>query len=250
MTIDRLIADVLGAPPARGRRRDVPLQATIERQLDRADIEKLWAEPVKGGVDAATKTGPSQSVSPIQRLRTKHHMLAKLIAEGRKGPEIQLITGYTAAYISTIQNDPSFADLLTYYKQQLGEVYLDVHSRLAGLGLDIVDEIQSRLNTDPDSFTLKDLEEIGKMTLDRSGFGPQSSVKHTGQIALVPADQLNRIKQEVTRAQSGRTVPLLSQSDQGAPLGPIVEHEPVAQDSPAGEPGQGDNLSKESSGTG
>lgn len=246
-SMSRLIEDVLGAPPARGRRRMEPLQATIERQLDRADIDALWNEkPGQGGVDAAPQPGPSQSVSPIQRLRTSHHMLAKLIAEGRKGQEISLITGYSVTYISNIQKDPSFADLVGYYKSQLGEVYLNVHQRLSALGMDIVDELQTRLNESPDDFSLKDLEEIAKMALDRAGYGPQSTVNHKGAVALVTPDHLARIKDEVARNETGRVTPLLSPDNQQAPMGPLIEHEPVAESKADGDAGEGNNLPEQS----
>lgn len=244
--MDRLIAEVLGAPPSRGRRASQPLQATIERQLDRGDIEQLWNEkPGQGKVDAP-QPGPSQSVSPIQRLRTSHHLLAKLLAEGTAQVEVAMITGYSQTYISNIQKDPSFAELLTYYKSQLGEVYLNVHQRLASLGMDVVDEMQHRLNSEPDAWTLKDLEEVGKMALDRAGFGPQSTVNHKGSIALVTPEQLSRIKDEITRNQSGKTVPLLSPDGQQVAMGKVIEHESLAEGETERHEGEGNNIPEQS----
>lgn len=238
MSLDRLIDEVLSSPPSRGRRASTPLMATIKRQLDRADIEALWQNP--------TSPTPSQRVSPIQRIRTSHHMLAKLIAEGRKGPEIQMITGYSSSYICNIQHEPVFAELVTYYRSQLGEVYLNVHQRLASLGLDVVDELQDRLNTDPDQFSIKDLEEVGKLTLDRAGYGPQSTVNHRGAIAMVTPEQLQRIKSEIERNQTGRTIPLQSQNDRGPALGSVIDGEPVAETKAEGQPSEGNHVPEQS----
>jgi len=216
------------------------MMAVVKRQLDRADIEALWSEkPSEGRL-------PSARVSPIQRIRTSHHMLAKLLAEGRPSTECQLITGYSSSYISNIQQEPIFDDLVKYYKEQLGEVYLNVHQRLASLGMDIVDEIQDRLTTDPDSFTLKDLEEVGKMTLDRAGYGPQSTINHKGAVALVTPDQLSRIKGEIERNQQGRTIPHSPSDNPTTEMGEVIEHEPLAQAAPSGDAGEGDNLSEQS----
>lgn len=150
---DRLFADL----PRRGRRADGPaLSLTPGRALVEADADAI----AEGGVAAI--------VSPLTRLRHTHHELARLIAEGRPGVEVSAITGKSQSWISTLRSDPAFAELVAYYASQKDAVYLDVHARLAGLGTDAVNELQHRLDTDPDRLTAREVLEIAEMALDRS----------------------------------------------------------------------------------
>lgn len=235
--ISGLIDEVLGAPPARGRKPAKPLYASITRQLTEADIKALWDAP-EGSLRS--------SVTTIQKLRTSHHMLAKLIADGVSNNDAALITGYSISYISTIKNEPMFQDLVQHYTSMKAEVYLDVHQRLASLGLDIVEEIQERLATEPESFALRDLKELGELALDRSGAGPTSNVKHQHTVALVNPDQLARIKNEVAAKQVGRAIPL-APNNPGPPVGVTIDGEAVLESEIVRIAGEGDNVSEEGS---
>lgn len=151
-------------PPARGRK-PAQLNAVKKRDLTRADIDALWDLP-EGGLGAET--------NPVLKIRNTHHALARLLAEGRKQVEVSAITGYSPSYISTIQNDPAFKNLIAYYKGQVEEQFTSVHERLAALSMLSAEELQERLATDPDSFTNRELNELLELTADRTGFGPQS----------------------------------------------------------------------------
>lgn len=136
---------------------DVPREDELKLELLR-ELTPADFEPADG---ASAKT------PIIKQLRHSHHLAAKLIAEGRRGPEIMAITGYSASRISILKNDPAFRDLVAYYKSQVDAAFESVHSKLAALGASCVDELLERLE-DPDKLSTKQVVEIMEATLDRS----------------------------------------------------------------------------------
>lgn len=234
LAIDRLVDDILGAPPARGRR-GAPLQASFVRNLNEADIQLLWDQPA-GSLDS--------NVRPLVKIRASHHGLARLIADGKRHEECALITGYDVTYISNIQNDPGFKGLVDYYKAQIEGVYINVHERLAALGIDTIEELQDRLATAPEKFTTRELQELAALTLDRAGYGPKSHVQHSGAVALVGSDAIARIKDEVEKRHRGTTKSLYASSGDRPALGsPIIDGTLVSENALTRSAGEGDDLS-------
>jgi len=127
------------------------------RELTGADLELIHNPPPKGIV-----------ATPLSRIRNSHHMLARLLASGKKPGEVSLITGYSPSRVSVLQNDPAFKELVEYYSTQVEAKYLDVHERLASLGLSTLDELQERLESDPQAFKNRELLELAEFALDRS----------------------------------------------------------------------------------
>lgn len=154
----------LKPPPARGRK--AKTHSVIQkRDLTEADIGALWDVP-EGGLKSET--------NQVLKIRNTHHALARLLAEGRKQVEVSSITGYSPSYISSIQNDPAFKNLIAYYKSQVEETFVSVHERLAALSMLSAEELQARLTENPDEFSVRELNELLSLTADRTGFGPQS----------------------------------------------------------------------------
>lgn len=215
-SIDELVKEVM-APPARGRR-PRSCAAAISRQLTREDILHL----------GTLQNGDLESeASPIKRIRSSHHMLARLLAEGRKEAECQLITGYSSSYVSVIKHDPGFKELLAHYKSTLEEVYVNVHERLQSLGLDSVEELQARLAEEPDSFSTRELIELASFGMDRAGHGPQSRVKHDHNLGLSP-EIMEQLKNEISSRSAGQIRPLPQSSSRLEGGGPILDL-PVAE---------------------
>src|SRR5262249_41223846 len=134
-SLDAVVTEVLSRP-ARGRRAAAYSPAVITRELVAEDIARLHILP-----EGSLKT----EARPLQRLRHSHHMLAQLLASGEKQEVCALATGYDPAYISNIQKDPAFKELLAHYASQTETVTIEVAARLRALGLDSVDELQDRL---------------------------------------------------------------------------------------------------------
>lgn len=155
-------------PSARGRR--ASFTADFVRELTADDLPAIL-----GGGPAAPNSVPA-----LQRIRYQHHQIARLVVEGRKGEEISAITGFSPSWISTLKHDPAFRELLAYYEAQKEAVFVDVHQRLATLGLATVEELQERLASDPDSFSNKALMELAELVLDRSVAPPKNGQKGGG----------------------------------------------------------------------
>jgi hypothetical protein len=88
-----------------------------------------------------------------------------MLATGTKQEECALITGYSPVYISIIKTDPTFQDLISYYTAQRELVYVDAIERMRTLGLNTLEELQSRLEEDPSAFTNRELFEQAELTL-------------------------------------------------------------------------------------
>lgn len=152
---------------ARGRKKSTTL--VYLRDIEDSDRQELLAPAPLGSENA-----------PVQKMRDTHHALARLLAEGRPAVEAASILGLSQSWISILRNDPAFKELLAYYQGQREAIYLDVHARMARLGLDAVSEIHERLLTDPNNFELKELLAIVELTADRSFAPPKGKAASQG----------------------------------------------------------------------
>lgn len=143
-----------------GRKKTIPLDIQIDRSLVPADVASLEA----GDSPAARPAGGG-----ILSIRYAHHQLARLlVAEAAKLEEISLLTGYSPAYISNLKNDPAFKELLAYYEVQKELKFVDVLDRMKTFGLSALDELQKRLEDDPDGFKKSELLSMADLFLLRS----------------------------------------------------------------------------------
>ena len=156
-------------PPGKGRR-PAPIFYNVTRHLNEADIAALWAPQ-------RDNTGPR-----VKTLRYNHHLLAKAVASGKSGLECANLTGMTPTRVSDLKNDPAFQELVSFYAEEMNEVYVDVHQRMAALGTSILEELAERFESDPDKFTKRELLDIFTTMADRSiptakgGPAPQQAI--------------------------------------------------------------------------
>lgn len=156
-------------PPGKGRR-PAPLFYNVTRHLNEADIAALWDHQREN-------TGPK-----IKALRYNHHVLAKAVASGKSGIECANLTGMTQTYISLLKNDPAFQELVSFYADEMNELYVDVHQRMATLGTSILEELTERFEADPEKFTKRELLDMFTAMADRSiptakgGPAPQQAI--------------------------------------------------------------------------
>lgn len=149
------VNDPLGIGDSRGgRRARAPLAVEVLRELGPEDLPALQQR--------AAAQAPGQSLA---RIRHSHHQLAQLLAQGKEQAEVALITGYSPAYISTIKNDPTFQELLSHYASVTEAAFVDVMERLRVLGLNSIDELQQRLEEDPEAWSRRELMELAELTL-------------------------------------------------------------------------------------
>lgn len=198
MDLDSMIdAAVAGLP--RGRRGAPSASPSYVRDIQAEDLPTIMANPA-----------PPQAERPMLRIRHQHHMAAKLIAEGRRPAEVSLITGYTTARLGQLQRDPTFQELVTFYKDAAGEKWLNVHERLAALGITVTEELQARLEDEPEEFSNEELRKLAETLLDRSGYGPQSTKNVNLKTQSLSVTLVEQIKRE-SRPQG--TVQLLEHTD-------------------------------------
>ena len=156
-------------PPGKGRR-PAPLFYNVTRHLNETDIAELWNHQREN-------TGPK-----IKALRYNHHVLAKAVAAGKSGIECSNLTGMSQVYISILKNDPAFQELVSFYADEMNELYVDVHQRMATLGTSILEELTERFEADPDKFTKRELLDMFTAMADRSiptakgGPSPQQAI--------------------------------------------------------------------------
>lgn len=152
----------------RGKEGRGPVLGTKKRNLTEADLK---------GAKNLKPEKISQTPS-ILNIRNTHHMLAMLLAEGRRNEEISAITGYSTGYISTIQSDPALKSLIEYYKSMNKEAFREAQAtlfeRLNAISMIASEELMQRLTEKPDDFTNRELMEAVEITADRTGFGPQT----------------------------------------------------------------------------
>lgn len=200
----------------------------VRRALTQADVEAL--------IDAK----PLQQVTPLSSLRTQHHQLARLLADGKSNEEVSLITGYSPIYISRLKTqDKAFKDLIKHYEQQKGEVYIDFHARLAMLGLNSLEELQERLASSPGSFSNRELVELCEMSFDRGGYGPSSTVKAS--VAVLTPEVLHALKAEASKRSLGN-VRLISQASLRPEVGDADSRESLEGLEVSGSEGERDQV--------
>ena len=130
----------------------------------------------------------SSEAPTLSRIRGIHHEIARQLASGLTPAEVSAITGYSLSRISILQGDPSFRELLAFYKNKSDEVFVDVRKRMAVLGLDAANELADRLETKPETLSNSQLIEITKASLDRAGFSPVTKTVNVG--VQISADEL------------------------------------------------------------
>ena len=130
----------------------------------------------------------SSEAPTLSRIRGIHHEIARQLASGLTPAEVSAITGYSLSRISILQGDPSFKELLSFYKNKSDEVFVDVRKRMAVLGLDAANELADRLETKPETLSNSKLIEITKASLDRAGFSPVTKTVNVG--VQISADEL------------------------------------------------------------
>lgn len=171
-----------------------PLELEIMGSIEPAD---LIAREDEGQLE--TSQPPT-----LARLRGIHHDIARLLSTGLSPAEVSAITGYSPSRISTLQNDPSFKELLSFYAQKDAEVFVDVRKRLATLGMDASAELSDRLVDKPESFTNTQLIELTKATLDRAGYNPVAK-SLTASVSVSP-EELASLKASIPSSVEVREV--------------------------------------------
>lgn len=112
----------------------------------------------------------------LMRIHASHHSLARCLATGMKSTQAALVTGYSPARISQLQNDASFVSLVADYRAEIKNVFADLAERMNDLSLDAIELLQERLADNPETFTIPVLLDMVKAFADRTGHGPGQEI--------------------------------------------------------------------------
>ncbi len=131
------------------------------RELTPSDVMML---------DAASAEPPK-----LRKLTQRHHALARTLASGMAPGEAAILCDYTPVRVAQLQRDSAFRELIAFYQKRVEEVYIDRHTALANLSTDAVLTLHGRLEDEPEAFSNRELTELSKMALDRTGIGPSTT---------------------------------------------------------------------------
>lgn len=106
-----------------------------------------------------------QPKQTLLQIRHSHHQLAQMLSQGTKQEECSRITGYSPTYISILKTDPTFQELIAHYAGTRELLFVDVIERMRSLGLSTLDELQRRMEEDPDNFSNRELFEQAELML-------------------------------------------------------------------------------------
>lgn len=112
---------------------------------------------------------PKVDMGAADKMRVRHHAIARLLASGMKPAEISRTMDVTPPTIAMLERSPAFQALLMEYMNMMDQSAIDLRSRLeimTGLG---IDAITSKLVNAPDSIKPETLLEIVKTGADRAG---------------------------------------------------------------------------------
>ncbi len=142
--------------------------------------------------------------APLARISAPHHMLAKLLAEGKTAVEVSSITGYTPARIQTLKVDPAFSELIAHYETESIQTSADIHAQVTHVALTAKQLLMERLEDEPETFSNKDLMTLFNAGLDRIGHGPGSKLDVN---LNDPARILESLRETITSVSSGQVIP-------------------------------------------
>lgn len=136
----------------RGRPVGTPLEIEIVRPLGPEDVEVL-------------KSGPPLKSLPawgIERIKHIHHRLAQLIVQGKSPEYISAITGHTPQHVTNIAKSPAMQELIAYYAANEEVAHADVLERMRNLQIASLEELQKRLEEEPEGWTKRELMDLQK----------------------------------------------------------------------------------------
>lgn len=177
------------------------LRGRVSEPLEVGTPQPLAEEDIILGADLRGKQKLPTSTAPeILRLRSRHHLIAQMLAAGVKPTVVAFKTGYSISRISILQADPMFKELLANYQGLQENINFDVKERLRLLSIDAIDALQQRLDEKPDDFESEELRKLAEMTLDRTGHGKSAIVQHTYGLDLETAELIKANRPEVRTA--------------------------------------------------
>lgn len=117
---------------------------------------------------------PDPASNRVKQIRDSHHRVARLMALGLRNFEIAEETGYNTVRISHFRKDPAFQELVNHYRSVEDEAFIAGRDNyyedvISNRKLSAA-EINDRLQTKADEFTIAQLVAIHADAADRTGY--------------------------------------------------------------------------------
>lgn len=148
----------------------------------------IAARPIRAEDLAALRT--RAPVPPRQKLRYKHHALARSLASGLGEAQAAMVCGFAPVTVSILKRDPAFAELVRFYETENGKGFDAARAQILGVGQKLVEEIERRVTEQPEEISMRDLRDTAETLLDRGGLAPQTHATHDINIHAGLADAL------------------------------------------------------------
>jgi hypothetical protein len=135
----------------------------------------------------------------IKALRHTHHRLAQMLAVGVDETVAAKLCNYSISRVSILKADPAFAELLAHYSDEVKEEWADFVGTAADLSMDFLQELQKRLDENPEQFSISALNEVLKTLADRTGHAPVTKTQNVN-VNLNLGDKLRMARERANAA--------------------------------------------------
>lgn len=158
------------------RRGNVPIQ--LFELVD--EVFELDSTHVAIANESLVNPTPLGVLSPdLKRIRLTHHRLAQFLASGTPNVVAARLCNMDPGRVNRLMADPAFAELLAYYKDAVEEEWRGFVEIAADLSIDLLSELQYKLDTNPDQFSPAQLLDAIRTVADRSGNAPVQRTQNT-----------------------------------------------------------------------
>lgn len=172
---------------------------TIEELVTDADLAEYCERVAAGDLP-----GPKSIDTDLQKIRARHHSVARLLASGVPEGVVATITRFSPSRISQLKNSPAMQELISHYRGPGAEASQVLAEKLRVLGDSAAEELAERITERPDELSTQDLVAISKLGLDRSGHGPSSKLEVDQTTHLVDHAELLKLRQGVRASEASR----------------------------------------------
>lgn len=168
------------------------ITCTIEGFVEPSDLAAL--------ASAKPQMPQGGNAGDLKRIKEKHHHVAQLIAGGMTQSLVCTIVGYTDAYLSTLLNTPSMQELVAHYRSSHTAAHEIMTRKLQVLSHRALDGLDDQLSSG--ELDVHGLLGIAKLGLDRSGFGPRSTVVAHSEQHIIDHAELMRLQRNALSASA------------------------------------------------
>lgn len=151
--------------------------------------------------------------SSLKRIRDHHHLVARLIAEGRRTTDVAFETGLSISRVSILKNDPAFQQLVEVYRcnriQTIEAVEYETRRKIELLKQNSVDKINEMYEEEWEMISHSEARADLELSTDLLGQKVSKSITLTGNLNESLADRLEARKRRADQLSGAGETPAL-----------------------------------------